>query len=158
MKRISAMIVSLVMLSAVHAGTPDQIQSCKALAPAGTAGTLAGCPQANVFFGPATTTDLVRTIVAGKQLWAPFNSLLPSSSVVPRSGQWVPLSSLTITPAPTVVTPPIPPPPVIVPITVVLSVDNQPTYEHVQYSNLPPGTCFTLTADPAHVAHACIPQ
>lgn len=68
---------------------------------------------------PTKGTDLVRTIVAGKQVWEPYSTLAVTSSVVDcaGSGTWsnlgalgIPLFSATIPVTPPPVTPPVVPP------------------------------------------------
>ena len=96
-------LVLLAVCSLARAGTPDQIQACSALNPPGKvdATALIGCPRANIFWGPATTADLVRTQVPA-QAWVPYSQLKPSSLVVRKTGgAWVQLSSITVTPTPT---------------------------------------------------------
>jgi hypothetical protein len=152
-------LVSLLVIAIARAATPDQIQTCSALAP--TAPALVGCPNANVGWGPKLTTDLVRTQVPGAQAWKPFNTLTPDSMIVLKStGKWAKLSSITVTPAPTSPAPPVIPPPVFdpPPVNVVVSLDGgeDPLYRHgVTWTNIPAGSCFTLT-DGTHTAHACL--
>lgn len=162
---LAILVTGLVAIFAqdANAATPDQIQTCSALAPSGYTGTaLVGCPTANLGSGPKLTTDLVRTSDGTNQLWVPFNLLTPSSPVVLKStGKWSTLASVTITPAPTtpavtppVVTPPPVPPP---PVDVVISLDGQtpPLYVPTVYQQIAAGSCFTLT-DGTHTAHACL--
>ena len=154
------LIVSLMVVAIARAATPDQIQSCSTLAPSGyTGSTLVGCPVTNVGWGPALTTNLVRTITPTGQGWVAFNKLTPSSSIVRKStGKWDILSNVTLTPAPTAPAPPVVTPPPPPPADVTVSVDGALTYEPVVYSQLPSGACFTLTGSNGKTAHVCLPQ
>lgn len=155
----SILILSLLLIAIAKAATPDRIQTCSALAPAGYTGTATvGCPTANISWGPALTTDLVRTIQAGSQVWAPYSTLTSSSPVVLQStGKWSTLGSITVTPAPAAPTPP-PAPPPPAPVDVTVSVDGASAYEPVVYTQLPSSACFTLTSSGGKAAHVCLPQ
>jgi len=144
-----------------NAATPDRIQTCSALAPAGYTGTATvGCPTANLSWGPALTTDLVRTIQNGSQVWVPYSTLTANSQVVLQStGKWSTLGTITVTPAPAAPAPsPAPAPPPPAPADVTVSVDGAPSYEPVVYSQLTSGACFTLSSSAGKAAHVCLPQ
>lgn len=101
--KIPFLILALAIGALAQAAPADLLQSCTTLV-AGTtsANGVIGCPRANLFWGPKTTTDLVRTQNSASQLWLPYSQLLPDAQVVLKStGTWAKLSSITVMPAPT---------------------------------------------------------
>ena len=78
----------------------DQIESCKKISP-GVAGAVMGCVQADQFWGPFTTTDLVRVIHNEVQQWMPYNKAVGTDKVMLKSTRsWALLSSIVVSPAP----------------------------------------------------------
>lgn len=87
-----------------------QIQTCTTTPTATGANQLVGCPTQNVIWGPTKATDWVRVIKPdNSQGWVTFNTLTPTTQVVPKTGGWAAFGTLTVTvPQSTVV--PIQPP------------------------------------------------
>lgn len=103
-----------------HDATPataTRIQICTAQPNSKDATALIGCPRASLTWGPLAATDLVRTQTAsGQQIWLAFNALASTAQVVPESGGWAALNSLTV-PQPWLSSQPTaPPPPYAAPI------------------------------------------
>jgi hypothetical protein len=113
-----------------HDATPataTQIQICTSEPNSQDATALVGCPRTSLAWGPRTATDLVRTQDAGgHQLWSAFNKLAPTAQVVPQSGGWAAVNSLSV-PQPWLTTPAPPATPYAAPIKLDWTAPNQNT-------------------------------
>lgn len=106
MKACGALLCLLPLVSSAA----TQIQTCTTTPNATGANQLIGCPTQNVVWGPTKSTDLVRAIKPdNSQGWIPFNTLTPSTAVVPKTGGWVAFGTLTVVVPPSPIVPPVQP-------------------------------------------------
>lgn len=108
---------------------------------------------------PAKANDMVRTIVAGIQVWEPYDTLTLGSSVAPCSGGWSTLAAQGI-PLFSSLTPPVTPPPVVPtvppPQSVTVTAVDMPAASAL-FPNLPNPECFTLSNGTQSVT-VCLPK
>lgn len=100
-------LMALLCLCPLACAAATKIQTCTTTPNASGPNALVGCPTKNLVWGPNAATDLVRVIKSGNsQGWIPFNTLTPSTQVVPQTGGWATFGSLTVVvPSPPVVPP-----------------------------------------------------
>lgn len=156
MLRTLTAVALLLLVPVVHAANPIGI--CPT---AKTGDHAPGCSVAPICAVPTQATDMVRTIVAGGQVWEPYATLTAGSSVTPcPNGGWSTLAAQGI-PTFSSVTPPVPPvvpPPVVIPAatqSVTVTAVDSPAAAAV-FPGLPNPECFTLTNGTQSVM-ACIP-
>lgn len=168
--RLPLSAVALVLLFLALRFTPAFAANPTQLCPTAKTGDKAPACSAPVICAvPTQGTDMVRTVVAGVQVWEPYSTLTTGSNVMDcTKGTWssvgllgIPLFSSLPVPAPPFdpppTTPPVVTPPALVSVTIKPLATSDPPQTTVTYSAIPAGSCFSLS-DGTHTTQACLPQ